>query len=65
MEQALKRNAFTAIGILGIVPFLGLVASLLMLAAVIMIAVTISNNTTTRHGWHDDFAGGTQVIRIG
>jgi uncharacterized RDD family membrane protein YckC len=65
MEQALKRNAFTAIGILGIVPFLGLVASLLSLAAVIMIAVTISNNTTTRHGWHDDFAGGTQVIRIG
>jgi uncharacterized RDD family membrane protein YckC len=64
-EQALKRNAFTAIGVLGVIPFLGFLANLLSLAAVIMIAVTISNNTATRRGWHDDFAGGTQVIRIG
>jgi uncharacterized RDD family membrane protein YckC len=64
-EQALKRNAFTAIGVLGIIPFMGFLASLLSLAAVIMIAVTISNNTATRRGWHDDFAGGTQVVKIG
>lgn len=63
MEQALKRNAFTAIGVLGIIPFLGFVAGLLSLVAVIMIAVTISKNTTTRRGWHDDFAGGTTVVR--
>jgi uncharacterized RDD family membrane protein YckC len=63
-EQALKRNAFTAIGVLGIIPFLGFIAGLLSLAAVIMIAVTISQNTTDRRGWHDNFAGGTMVVRI-
>lgn len=65
MEQALRRNAFTAIGVLGVIPFLGLVAGLLSLAAMIMIAVTISKDTVTRHGWHDNFAGGTTVVRIG
>lgn len=65
VEQALKRNAFTAIGVLGIIPFLGFIASLLSLVAVIMIAVTISQDTVTRHGWHDNFAGGTTVVRVG
>lgn len=63
VEQALKRNAFTAIGVLGVIPYLGFVSGLLSLAAVIMIAVTISNNAATRRGWHDDFAGGTMVVR--
>lgn len=65
MEQALKRNAFTAIGVLGVIPVLGFIAPLLSLVAVIMIAVTINNNQTTRRGWHDDFAGGTTVVRTG
>jgi uncharacterized RDD family membrane protein YckC len=65
MEQALKRNAFLAIGVLGVIPFLGTVAGLLSLAAVIAIAVTISNNTETRQGWHDNFAGGTRVVKLG
>jgi uncharacterized RDD family membrane protein YckC len=66
MEQALKRNAWTALGIVGIVPFIGwFVAPLLQLAAPILIAVTISNNATTRQGWHDTFAGGTRVIKVG
>lgn len=65
MEQALRRNAFTAIGIIGAIPFLGWVSSLLSLAAVITIAVTISNDRVARHGWHDNFAGGTTVYRIG
>lgn len=66
MEEAVKRNAFTAIGIIGIIPILGWVLSpLLSLAAVIMIAVTINNNTATRQGWHDQFAGGTSVVKIG
>ena len=56
MEQALKRNAWYA---LGIVPFLG---DLAQLAATIYIAVTI-NNSATRTGWHDTFAGGTKVIK--
>ena len=56
MEQALKRNAWYA---LGIVPFLG---GLAQLSATIYIAVTI-NNSATRTGWHDEFAGGTKVIK--
>ena len=64
-EQALRRNAWTALGILGIVPVLGaLVGSLAQLAAVIAIAVTI-NSSPTRQGWHDKFAGGTKVMKIG
>lgn len=63
-EQAVKRNAFTAIGILGVIPFLGFVSGLLSLIAVITIAVTIANNSN-RHGWHDDFAGGTTVYKVG
>lgn len=66
MEQALRRNAFTALGILGIIPiFGGFLAFAVQLAAVIAIAVTINNNRVTRHGWHDDFAGGTTVVKIG
>jgi uncharacterized RDD family membrane protein YckC len=56
MEQALKRNAWLA---LPIIPWLG---SLAQLAAAIYIAVTI-NNSATRTGWHDEFAGGTKVIK--
>jgi hypothetical protein len=65
IEQALRRNAFTAIGILGITPYVGFLGSLLSLAAVITIMVTINNDNTTRHGWHDNFAGGTTVVRVG
>lgn len=65
VEQALRRNAFTAIGVLGIIPFFGFIAGLLSLAAVVMVAVTISNDSVNRHGWHDNFAGGTTVVRLG
>jgi uncharacterized RDD family membrane protein YckC len=66
MAEAVKRNAWTGLGILGIVPFIGgPIGGLLQLAAVIYIAVTINNNVATRQGWHDEFAGGTKVIRIG
>ncbi|HET8616343.1 MAG TPA: RDD family protein [Actinomycetales bacterium] len=63
MEQALRRNAWTAISIIWIVPILGFFAGLLMLAAEIYIAVTINNNVATRQGWHDQFAGGTKVVK--
>jgi uncharacterized RDD family membrane protein YckC len=63
-EQALKRNAWLGLGILGILPILGILGSLAELAAVIAIAVTISSSPT-KQGWHDNFAGGTQVIKIG
>lgn len=66
LEQAVKRNAWTALGLLGLVPILGWLLSLLaQLAAVITIAVTINNNSATRQGWHDNFAGGTTVYKVG
>jgi uncharacterized RDD family membrane protein YckC len=65
MTEAVKRNLWVALPALGIVPIIGgLIGSLGELVAVIMIAVTI-NNSPTRQGWHDDFADGTSVIKIG
>lgn len=65
MEEALKRNAYLGLYIIGIIPFLGFIGGLGVLAASIYIAVTINNNATTRQGWHDEFAGGTKVVKIG
>jgi uncharacterized RDD family membrane protein YckC len=64
VEQSLKRNAWVALGILGVIPVLGFIGGLAELVAVITIAVTI-NSSPTRQGWHDNFAGGTKVIKIG
>ena len=51
---------------LGIIPFIGgLIGALAELVAVIVIAVGISNNTATRQAWHDNFAGGTRVVKEG
>lgn len=58
-EQAIKRNAYV---LLPIIPFLG---GLAYLVAVIAIAVTINGNSQTGQGWHDQFAGTTQVVKIG
>lgn len=66
MSQALKRNSWTALGVIAIVPVVGwLIAPLAQLAAAIFIAVTINNNIATRQGWHDQFADGTSVVKIG
>lgn len=65
MEQALKRNAFTAIGVIGVIPLLGALSGLASLVAVIVIAVTINNDRVGRRGWHDNFAGGTTVVKLG
>lgn len=59
MEQGLKRNAWLA---LAIIPLVGW---LLQLAAAIYIIVTINNDTATRQGWHDEFADGTRVVKVG
>ncbi|KAA1428522.1 RDD family protein [Nocardioides antri] len=66
VEQAAKRNAYSALGVLSIIPiigwfFLGWAAPL---AAMIFIAVTL-NKDPNRQGWHDKFAGGTQVKQLG
>jgi uncharacterized RDD family membrane protein YckC len=65
MREALRRNAFTAIPVLGVIPVLGAYAGLLSLIAIITIAVTIRRDTSSHRGWHDDFAGGTTVVRVG
>jgi len=56
-EMAVKRNAFYA---LAIIPILG---GILQLAAVLYIAYTISQSST-HTGWHDEFAGGTRVVKV-
>ena len=66
MEEALKRNLWTALPVVGVIPLVGgPISSLLMLGATIYIAMTINNNVSTRQGWHDTFAGGTTVIKVG
>ena len=65
LEQALRRNLWVALGLLGLIPMVGgVIGWLAQLAAMIAIAVTI-NNSPSRQGWHDHFGGGTRVIRIG
>lgn len=58
LEMAAKRNIWYA---LGIIPILG---GLAQLGAVVYIAITISQSDMNS-GWHDKFAGGTRVIKIG
>lgn len=63
MEQAIKRNSWIALSLIGILPILGgFIAGLASLAAVIYIAVTINSDTAARRGWHDQF-GGTRVVK--
>lgn len=66
LEQALRRNGWMALSLIGILPILGgLIAGLAQLAAVITIALGINSNTATRQAWNDTFAGGTRVVKIG
>jgi uncharacterized RDD family membrane protein YckC len=65
LQQALMRNGWYALGLIGIIPFLGIIASLAQLAIVIVIAVTINGDPVRRQGIHDKFAGGTQVLKVG
>ncbi len=63
MEEALRRNAWSALAILSSIPILGILTGLAELVAVIAIAVTI-NSDTLKRGWHDKF-GNTSVIKEG
>ncbi len=66
MEQAVRRNIWTAFGIAGVIPILGsLLGGLAGLAAVILIAVGINGDTVNRQHWFDKFAGGTKVLKVG
>jgi uncharacterized RDD family membrane protein YckC len=55
-QQAAIRNVWT---LFSIIPIVG---GLLTVIAAIVIAVTI-NSSPTKQGKHDDFAGGTQVVK--
>jgi len=64
IEEAVRRNIWTAFGVLGVVPVVGsALGGLATLAAVIAIAVGINADPASRRGWHDRFAGGTRVVR--
>jgi uncharacterized RDD family membrane protein YckC len=64
-EQAVKRNIWMALPLLGIVPLIGgLIGALGQLVAVILIAVGINSDTMRRQPWTDKFAG-TQVLKEG
>ncbi len=66
LEESVRRNSFYAIQLISIIPVLGWVLGpILSLVAVIMIAVGINNDTVNRQGWHDRFAGGTKVLKVG
>ena len=61
--EAVKRNIWLAASLLSIIPAIGwFLGGIAGLAAVIVIAVGINNDTVSRKGWHDDFAGGTRVV---
>lgn len=63
VEQAIRRNAWVAFGIAGVVPIIGgIIGSLAQLAAVVLIAVGIHDTKNRGRGWHDQFAGGTVVV---
>lgn len=66
LEQAARRNIFTATPLGYIIPILGpLIAGAASLVGQILIAVGINNDPVRRQAWHDKFAGGTQVLKVG
>ncbi|WP_121253363.1 RDD family protein [Nocardioides ferulae] len=66
MEQAVRRNIWLATNLLNIIPIFGsFLSGVASLVAVIMIAVGINGDPVNRQAWHDRFAGGTRVLKIG
>lgn len=66
VEQAVRRNLFYAAQLITIMPVVGwIVGPVASLVLVVLIAVSINNDTTRRQGWHDQFAGGTYVLKTG
>lgn len=65
-EQAVRRNIFNAWPLGFVIPVIGpILAGLAALVAEIMIAVGINNDPVNRQAWHDKFAGGTRVLKVG
>lgn len=65
-EEALKRNIWMAISLIGIIPIIGwLIQAVAWIAALVTIALGINNDTAGRQAWHDRLGGGTRVIKVG
>jgi uncharacterized RDD family membrane protein YckC len=63
--QAVKRNNWLALGVLGIIPVLGgLLNIVLSIVAIVLLVVGI-NKLPDRRTWFDKFAGDLQVVKIG
>ncbi|MEV6073218.1 RDD family protein [Nocardia sp. NPDC052001] len=56
VAESAKRNAYM---LLNLIPWIG---GLLWFCSAIAIAVTVGSSPT-KQGWHDNFAGGTQVVK--
>ncbi|MEV0335605.1 RDD family protein [Nocardia sp. NPDC050717] len=54
--ESAKRNAYM---LFNLIPWVG---GLLWFVSAIAIAVTVSSSST-KQGWHDNFAGGTRVVK--
>jgi uncharacterized RDD family membrane protein YckC len=66
MEQAIRRNIYWALPLIGIVPVVGwIIYPIAALGAVILILVGINADPVRRQHWFDKFAGGTQVMKVG
>ena len=63
VDEALRRNLWTGLGMLGVVPLVGgVVGGLATLVAAVTILLGI---VRTGQGWHDEAAGGTCVVAAG
>lgn len=64
-EEALKRNIWMDLSLLGIIPFVAwLLQGIAPIAALVTIALGINNDTVNRQAWHDRLGGGTQVLKV-
>jgi len=65
VAQSVRRNSFYALELLAIVPFVGFwLGPLATFVGVTLIAFGIYSDRVSRQGWHDEFAGGTRVVKL-
>jgi uncharacterized RDD family membrane protein YckC len=65
LAQGVRRNIFYAFELLAIVPIIGFwLGPLATFVAVSLIAYGIYSDHVSRQGWHDEFAGGTRVVKL-
>lgn len=63
-REALRRNLWTGLGALAVLPLVGgYLAGIATLAAAVTILLGMQQDSPHRRGWHDRMAGGTRVVR--